>query len=82
MLALELTPQDINVNAICPGVVDTDMAKGAKESGQLERVLARIPKRRLAQPEDIANLAGFLASAESDHISGVVIATDDGWLTA
>jgi NAD(P)-dependent dehydrogenase (short-subunit alcohol dehydrogenase family) len=80
-LALELTPQGINVNAICQGAIDTDMAKGAKESGQLERVLARIPKGRLGQPEEIANLAVFLASEESDYISGAAIVIDGGWLT-
>jgi NAD(P)-dependent dehydrogenase (short-subunit alcohol dehydrogenase family) len=80
-LALELTPQGINVNAICPGAIDTDMAKGVKESGQLEQVLLRIPKGRLGQPEDIANLAVFLASEESDYISGAAIVIDGGWLT-
>lgn len=80
-LALELTPQGINVNAICPGAIDTDMVKGVKESGQLERVLVRIPKGRLGQPEDIANLAVFLASDESDYISGAAIVIDGGWLT-
>ena len=80
-LALELTPQGINVNAICPGAVDTDMAKGVKESGQLEQVLLRIPRGRLGQPEDIANLAVFLASKESDYISGAAMVIDGGWLT-
>jgi NAD(P)-dependent dehydrogenase (short-subunit alcohol dehydrogenase family) len=82
---LELTEEDwdrtLNVNAICPGAIDTDMAKGAKESGQLEQVLARIPKGRLGQPEDIANLAVFLASDESEYISGAAIVIDGGWLT-
>jgi NAD(P)-dependent dehydrogenase (short-subunit alcohol dehydrogenase family) len=80
-LALELTPQGINVNAICPGAVDTDMTKGVKEGGQLAQVLARIPKGRLGQPEDIASLAVFLASEESDYISGAAIVIDGGWLT-
>jgi len=80
-LALELTSQGINVNAICPGAIDTDMAKGVKDSGELERVLIRIPKGRLGQPEDIANLAVFLASEESDYISGAAIVIDGGWLT-
>jgi NAD(P)-dependent dehydrogenase (short-subunit alcohol dehydrogenase family) len=80
-LALELTPQGINVNAICPGAIDTDMAKGIKEGGQLAQVLARIPKGRLGQPEDIASLAVFLASEESDYISGAAIVIDGGWLT-
>jgi 3-oxoacyl-[acyl-carrier protein] reductase len=80
-LALELTPQGINVNAICPGAIDTDMSKGVKEGGQLAQVLARIPKGRLGQPEEIANLAVFLASEESDYISGTAIVIDGGWLT-
>jgi NAD(P)-dependent dehydrogenase (short-subunit alcohol dehydrogenase family) len=80
-LALELTPQGINVNAICPGAIDTDMTKGVKESGQLEQILLRIPKGRIGQPEDIANLAIFLASEESDYISGASIIVDGGWLT-
>lgn len=80
-LALELTPHGINVNTICPGAIDTEMAKGVKESGQLKQVLARIPKGRLGQPEDIANLAVFLASEESDYVSGAAIVIDGGWLT-
>jgi NAD(P)-dependent dehydrogenase (short-subunit alcohol dehydrogenase family) len=80
-LALELTPQGINVNAVCPGAIDTDMAKGVKESGQVEQVLLRIPKGRLGQPEDIANLVVFLASDDSDYISGAAIVIDGGWLT-
>ena len=80
-LALELTPQGINVNAICPGAIDTDMAKGVKESGQLAQVLTRIPKGRLGQPEEIARLVVFLASEESDYMSGSAIVIDGGWLT-
>jgi 3-oxoacyl-[acyl-carrier protein] reductase len=81
-LALELTPQGVNVNAICPGAIDTDMSKGTKESGQLAQVLARIPKGRLGQPEEIASLAVFLASEEADYISGAAIVIDGGWLTS
>jgi NAD(P)-dependent dehydrogenase (short-subunit alcohol dehydrogenase family) len=80
-LALELTPLGINVNAICPGAIDTDMSKGVKESGQLEPLLRRIPKGRLGQPEEIANLVTFLASGDSDYISGSAIVIDGGWLT-
>jgi len=81
-LALELTSQGINVNAICPGAIDTDMAKGVKKGGQLAQVLARIPKGRLGQPEEIASLTVFLASEESDYISGAAIVIDGGWLTS
>jgi len=81
-LALELTPKGINCNAICAGVVDTAMTKGIKESGQLDQVLMRIPKGRMADPEEIANLAVFLASEESEYISGASIVIDGGWLTS
>ncbi len=80
-LAVELTPKGINVNAICPGAIDTDMAKGVKESGQLAQLLTRIPKGRLGQPEEIGSLAVFLASEESDYVSGAAIVIDGGWLT-
>jgi len=81
-LALELTSQGINVNAICPGAIDTDMTKGAKESGQLEALLTRIPIGRLGKPEEIASLAAFLASEEASYISGAAIVVDGGWLTS
>jgi 3-oxoacyl-[acyl-carrier protein] reductase len=81
-LALELTAKGINVNAICPGAIDTDMTKGAKESGQLEPVLLRIPKGRLGQPEEIAHLAVFLASEEASYITGAAIVVDGGWLAS
>jgi 3-oxoacyl-[acyl-carrier protein] reductase len=81
-LALELTAKGINVNAICPGAIDTDMTKGAKESGQLEPLLLRIPKGRLGKPEEIANLAAFLASEEASYITGAAIVVDGGWLTS
>lgn len=80
-LALELAPIGINVNAICPGVIDTDMTKGIRESGQLEQLLSRIPKGRIGQPEDIASIAVFLASKEADYITGAAIVIDGGWLT-
>jgi len=80
-LALELTAKGINCNAICPGAVDTDMTKGMKGTSQLDQVLQRIPKGRMAKPEEIADLAVFLASAESEYISGASIVIDGGWLT-
>lgn len=80
-LALELTSQGINCNAICPGAIDTDMIKQTKESGQLEQVIKRIPKGRVGQPEEIAWLTVFLASDESEYMSGSSIVIDGGWLT-
>jgi len=77
-----LTPQGINVNAILPGAIDTPMAEGTKENKELmTALLSRIPKGRMGIPEDIARLAVFLASEESDYISGSSIVADGGWLT-
>jgi NAD(P)-dependent dehydrogenase (short-subunit alcohol dehydrogenase family) len=81
-LALELTPQGINVNAICPGAIDTNMVQDVKDSGQLKQVLARVPKGRLGRPEEIGHLAAFLASEDADYISGAAIVIDGGWLTS
>jgi NAD(P)-dependent dehydrogenase (short-subunit alcohol dehydrogenase family) len=79
-LALELAPYGINVNAICPGFVDTDMerdlelelaAKEGKDFASIrEGYEAIVPFRRFAQPEDVARLALFLASDDSSYITG------------
>jgi NAD(P)-dependent dehydrogenase (short-subunit alcohol dehydrogenase family) len=82
-LALELTPLGINANAILPGAIDTPMSADTKNNeALLKGLLQRIPKHRLGTTEDIANLAVFLASEESDYISGAAIVIDGGWLTS
>jgi Dehydrogenases with different specificities (related to short-chain alcohol dehydrogenases) len=78
--ARELAQYGINVNAVCPGVVDTPMMEkyvkqAAKEAGksfeeQKKEFISLIPLGRFAKPEDIANLVAFLASHESDYITG------------
>lgn len=78
-LALELAPYGINVNAISPGAVNTEIAQTSEE--QKKATLARIPKGRIAEPEEIANLAVFLAAPESDYITGADVVIDGGWLT-
>jgi len=80
-LARELTPHGINVNSIAPGVIDTEMATDAKESGQVEQLLARVPKHRMGKPEEIAYAVAFLASEQADYISGASLVVDGGWLT-
>ena len=77
-LALELTPQGVNVNAICPGAIDTDMSQGTKDSGQLEQLLLRIPKGRLGQPEDIASMIVWLLDPTNDWVTGQVFGVDGG----
>ena len=79
-LALELAPQQITVNAVCPGWVDTDMAEqgmraGAAATGQTfeqfrEAALGRVPIKRIIQPEEVASLIAFLASPAAAAITG------------
>ena len=80
-LALDLAKKGINVNAIAPGIIETDMTKGMLGDQQMMAgLLARIPKGRVGKPEDIGAAAAFLASNEADYITGVVIYVDGGWL--
>ena len=82
-LALELSPKGITVNAIGPGVIDTDMTASLKNDPKtLNGLLARIARRRLGKPEDIGAAAAFLASDEADYITGAVLYVDGGWLAA
>lgn len=80
-LALDLGPKGINVNAIAPGAIDTDMSRGTSDDKEMgEAVLRRIPKGRIGKPEDIGAAAAFLASDEADYITGVTLYVDGGWL--
>jgi len=82
-MALELASHRINVNSIGPGAIQTDMTKDIEDDPkQLKQILARIPMGRLGQPEEIANVAAFLASDEASYVTGETIFVDGGWLTA
>ena len=74
-LARELGPKGIRVNAVAPGVTETDMMKAVPKE-VLEPIINQIPLRRLGQPEDIANAFVFLASEEASYITGVVLSVD------
>lgn len=76
-LAREIGGKNINVNAIAPGFIDTDMTKVLSED-QKKNIMAQVPLKRLGQSEDIANLALFLASEQSNYITGQVIHVDGG----
>ena len=95
-LAQELAPHHINVNAICPGSVDTERVGYILEATSSEDISAvswrtsenrqafiqerarNIPLGRVAQPSDIATLAAFLASSQSDYLTGLSITIDGG----
>ena len=74
-LARELGPKGIRVNAVAPGITETDMMRAVPKS-VIEPMIAQIPLRRLGQPEDIANAFVFLASDEAAYITGVVLSVD------
>jgi len=77
-LAKELAP-DVRVNAICPGLVKTDMARALWEPDE-QAVAAHVPLRRLGEPVDIANTAVFLASDAASWITGTTAVVDGGML--
>jgi len=86
---LEMGPLGINVNAICPGFVQTDMLESFRAHGDIlgvpfekvmEAGLARVPLKRFLQPREIGDLAVYLGSGESDGMTGQSILMDGGML--
>jgi 2-deoxy-D-gluconate 3-dehydrogenase len=80
-LATAWAADNIQVNAVLPGWIDTDLTRAARREvpGLHERVLARTPAARWGTPEDHAGIAVFLASAASDFITGTAIPVDGGF---
>ena len=76
-LALEVASRGITVNAVAPGLIDTDMTKGISAGAQ-EEWAAKIPLKRLGTPDDIATAVTFLASDEASYITGQVLAVNGG----
>ena len=83
-LACAWAADNIQVNAVLPGWIDTELTKGAREqvSGLHEKVLARTPAARWGIPADMAGIATFLASPASDFITGTAIPVDGGYAAA
>ena len=77
-LAVEAGPHGITVNAICPGFIVTNATRELAAAGKLEEVRRRTPYRRLGTPEDVAGCAVFLASPESEFITGQNLTVDGG----
>ena len=78
-LAKELGPNGINVNAVAPGVIQTDMTKNVTNEIKQE-IMESSALGRLGTPEDVAGVVSFLASEKSEFITGQVISVDGGWL--
>ncbi len=73
-LAVELAKRKITVNAVTPGLIDTEMIESVPDF-----VVKQIPARRIGKPEEVAALVGFLASDEAAYITGQVIGINGGW---
>lgn len=80
-LARELGPSGVRVNAISPGVIETDMVRDFMTPPVREKVLARFPLGRLATVDDVARMAVFLASDEAAFVTGQTVAVDGGFLS-
>ncbi|MBU4140915.1 MAG: 3-oxoacyl-[acyl-carrier-protein] reductase [Candidatus Omnitrophica bacterium] len=75
--ARELAPRGINVNAIAPGFIQTEMTQRLPEEVK-SKMLEAIPLKKFGQPRDVARLAAFLASDEAGYITGQTICVDGG----
>ncbi len=78
---MELAPYNINVNAVAPGVIATKMTEDMlRDEKTKEVLLANTPLGRVGQPEEIGKAVVFLASSDSDFVTGHTLVVDGGWL--
>lgn len=77
-LAVELAPRHITVNAVAPGVIETEMSREVRE-GAGDEVLSRILLRRFGDPREVAYAVRFLASRYADYITGEILHVDGGF---
>ncbi|MDR6498733.1 SDR family oxidoreductase [Burkholderia sp. DN3021] len=78
-MALEWGRHGINVNAICPGYIDTEINHYLWETEQGQKVQSMLPRRRVGKPQDLDGLLLLLAADESQFINGSIISADDGF---
>jgi len=76
-VAKELASRNIQANVVAPGFVETDMTEKLNEK-QKEAILAMIPLKRIAKPDEVAGVVRFLASSDADYITGQVLCVDGG----
>jgi len=80
-LAIELAPNKITINSIAPGAIETPInTKLLNDPVKLKELLENIPLGRLGKPEDVAGIASFLASGDSDYVTGTTFFVDGGLL--
>ena len=79
--ALELAPYGIRVVGVGPGGVNTDIVEGYRKAGLLEYMERQQLRRKMIEPEEIANVVGFLASDAGNVMNGTIVMADDGFTT-
>ncbi|HXG47839.1 MAG TPA: 3-oxoacyl-ACP reductase FabG [Methylomirabilota bacterium] len=77
-LAVELAPRGITVNAVAPGVIETEMSRAVRERAA-DQVLSRILLRRIGRPEEVAHAVWFLSSQYAGYITGQILHVDGGF---
>ncbi|WP_279483656.1 SDR family NAD(P)-dependent oxidoreductase [Aureimonas sp. SK2] len=83
IMAVELAPAGVRVNAVSPGPIETAMVREFHDAGTRERWLNRVAMRRYGQPEEIAGTIGFLVDPRaSSYVTGQILAVDGGFATA
>jgi NAD(P)-dependent dehydrogenase (short-subunit alcohol dehydrogenase family) len=78
-MAVEWGKFGINVNAICPGYIGTEMNLEYFKSEQGQQVMSMLPRKRIGKPEDLDGLLLLLAAEESHFINGAIMTADDGY---
>ena len=78
-MAIELAPHNVQVNAILPGWIETDMTAGVQRGPMFQEIIMRTPAGRFGKPEEMAGAAVFLASRASDFVTGSIVYVDGGY---
>jgi len=78
-MACELGDKNISINGVLPGIIDSPMTRKNLSSAQVNQIIDQTPGNKLVKPEEIATIAEFLASKNSQGINGQSITVDNAW---